>query len=73
MPCETAEIAEQIGAFLACGKKNFWTYFLPNRTLKNFGPIPWQAAEINGGLLATESQTPKGTHFVMMLQGWMMS
>ena len=42
---------------------------------ENFGPIPWQAAEIIGGLLATEwqsdrvteSQTPKGTQYT---GGW---
>ena len=27
----------------------------------NFGPIPWQAAEIIGGLLATESQSHRVT------------
>ena len=29
----------------------------------NFSPIPWQAAEIIGGLLATELQTPMGTQY----------
>ena len=28
---------------------------------KNFGPIAWQAAEIIGGLLATESQSDRVT------------
>ena len=59
MPCETAEIAGQIGAFLARGtgptehrpkKKNWDILFCP----KNFGPIPLQAAEIIGGLFASE-------------------
>ena len=50
MPCETAEIAEQIGAFLARGtgstehrpkkKKNLGHTFLPNRTYKKFRPYP---------------------------------
>ena len=31
--------------------------------ISNFGPIPWQAVEIIGGLLATESQTSKGTQY----------
>ena len=52
-----AEIAEQIGVFLAHGtgpteirpkKKKFRTNFLPNGTKNFFGPIPWQAAEIIG-------------------------
>ena len=64
MACETAEIAEQIGAFLARGtgptehrpkKKKIWDIlFCPIGPKKNFGPIPWQAAEIIGGLFASE-------------------
>ena len=59
-----AEIAKQIGVFLARGtgptehlpkKKKFWDkLFSPIGPKKIFGPIPWQAAEIIGGLLATE-------------------
>ena len=30
------------------------TFFAQSDLKKNFGPIPWQAAEIIGGLLATE-------------------
>ena len=29
--------------------------------VENFGPIPWQAAEIIGGLLATELQSDRVT------------
>ena len=63
IPCETAEIAEQIGVFLARGtkptehcpkKKNWGLHFCPIRSKKKLGPIPWQAAEIIGGLLVTD-------------------
>ena len=37
--------------------------YFAQRDLNFFGPIPWQAAEIIGGLLSTESQTPKGTQY----------
>ncbi len=57
-----AEIAEQIGTFLARGtgptehrlKYKLAHTFLPNWPLKNFDPITLQAAEIIGGLFATE-------------------
>ena len=36
-------------------KKIFGTYFFAQSALKkNFGPIPWQAAEKIGGLFASE-------------------
>ena len=46
MPCETVEIAEQIGAFLASGtgptkhwpKKKIGTYFFAQSALKKFRP-----------------------------------
>ena len=36
-------------------------FFCPIGPKNNFGPIPWQAAEIIGGLLATESQSHRVT------------
>ena len=43
-------------------EKNFGIYFFAQSDLKIFfGPIPWQAAEIIGGLLATESQSHRVT------------
>ena len=45
-------------------KKNFWDIlFCPIGPKKNFGPIPWQAAEIIGGLLETESQSDRVTEW----------
>ena len=52
-------------------KKNWDILFCPTGPKNFFGPIPWQADEIIGGLLATESQscrvtesqTTKGTQY----------
>jgi hypothetical protein len=74
MPCETVEIAEQIGALLAhgTGPTKHW----PKKTWDIlFCPITLQAAEIIGSLFATEwqshkvieSQTLKGTQY---MGGW---
>ena len=47
--------------------KKFGTFFFPIGPLKNFGQIPRQAAELIGGLLATELQSTQG----YSVYGWM--
>ena len=43
-------------------KKKFGTYFIAQSEQKKFGPIPWQAVEIIGGLLATITEPQSHRH-----------
>ena len=75
-PCEWCESGQLIWAICKKGllpnglkwadSENFLVRIIPlgAKGVREFiGPILWQAAEIIGGLLASELQTPKGTQY----------